>query len=79
MDCSPLDWVLQRQPHFWAHHHWITAPLAPAPPVQRNQFNYSERAAQTYTNPLKTRVISTLPPETGRTAGNMTQWALMDA
>lgn len=56
------------------------SPVSPlCPPVQRNQFNYSERAAQTYTNPLKTRVISTLPPETGRTAGNMTQWALMDA
>ena len=47
--------------------------------LQRNQFNFTERAAQTYVNPLKTRVISTLPPETGRASGLMTQWALYDA
>ena len=28
----------------------------------KNQFNYSERAAQTYTNPLRTRSVETEPP-----------------
>ncbi len=46
---------------------------------QRNQFNFTERAAQTFNNTTKTRVISTTPPDSATTSGNMTQWALYDA
>jgi hypothetical protein len=31
--------------------------------LQRNQFNFTERAVQCYTQPIKTRVVSTTPPE----------------
>lgn len=47
--------------------------------LQRNQFNFTERAAQTYVNPIKTRVVSTTPPETAHSSGVMTQWAMYDA
>lgn len=46
---------------------------------QRNQFNYTERAAQTYNNTIKTRVVSTIPPESTDAVGAMTQWMLHDA
>jgi dynein intermediate chain 1, axonemal len=46
---------------------------------QRNQFNYTERAAQTYNNTVKSRVVSTVPPESATTQGRMTQWSLYDA
>lgn len=47
--------------------------------LQRNQFNFSERAAQMYSAGFKTRVISTVPPETSEASGSMTQWQLYDA
>jgi dynein intermediate chain 1 len=47
--------------------------------TQRNQFNFTERAAQTYNPTTKTRTISTTPPETTNGSGIMTQWALYDA
>lgn len=47
--------------------------------MQRNQFNYTERAAQTYNNSMKTRIVSTVPPESAITSGRMTQWNLYDA
>ena len=47
--------------------------------TQRNQFNFTERAAQTYKNTTKTRVVSTLPPESTNDQGSMSQWALYDA
>jgi dynein intermediate chain 1 len=45
----------------------------------RNQFNYTERAAQTYNNSVKARLVSTVPPESATTSGRMTQWSLYDA
>jgi dynein intermediate chain 1 len=47
--------------------------------LQRNQFNFTERAAQTYNPSMKTRVIGTIPPESTDGHGQMTQWALYDA
>jgi dynein intermediate chain 1 len=47
--------------------------------LQRNQFNFTERAAQTYCPPSKSRVVSTIPPETNESGGLMTQWMLYDA
>ena len=47
--------------------------------VQRNQFNFTERAAQSFDNTTKTRVVSTTPPESTSARGSMTQWALYDA
>lgn len=39
----------------------------------RNQFNFSERAAQTFNNPLRERGTSTEPPPTANMSGNPTQ------
>jgi len=47
--------------------------------MQRNQFNFTERAAQTFDNSTKVRVISTIPPESVTAHGRMTQWELYDA
>jgi len=47
--------------------------------LQRNQFNFSERAAQMYSAGHKSRVVSTVPPETADAGGSMTQWQLYDA
>ena len=47
--------------------------------VQRNQFNFTERAVQSFDNTTKTRVVSTTPPESVSVRGSMTQWALYDA
>jgi dynein intermediate chain 1, axonemal len=47
--------------------------------LQRNQFNYTERAAQTYVAQTKHRVISTEPPHTAESSGSMSQWRIYDA
>jgi dynein intermediate chain 1 len=47
--------------------------------TQRNQFNFTERATQTYNATIKSRVISTTPPDSANAVGSMTQWALHDA
>ena len=47
--------------------------------TQRNQFNFTGRAAQTYTHTTKTRVVSTQPPDSTNAQGFMSQWALHDA
>lgn len=44
----------------------------------RNQFNYSERAAQTYTSAQVSRGVSTQPPKTRSLAGTFSQWDLYD-
>ena len=40
---------------------------ADAPKTGKNQFNYSERAAQTFNNTLRTRGVATEPPPVVRT------------
>lgn len=44
----------------------------------RNQFNYSERAAQTVNNPLRNRECSTEPPPTLTFSETTTQYAIFD-
>ncbi|XP_050402811.1 dynein intermediate chain 2, ciliary isoform X2 [Patella vulgata] len=54
----------------------------PAPTDKRkltNQFNYSERASQTYNNPYRERGTATEPPPRATFAGNVTQWEIYDA
>mmetsp|Transcript_9642 Transcript_9642/g.39331 ORF Transcript_9642/g.39331 Transcript_9642/m.39331 type:complete len:647 (-) Transcript_9642:1447-3387(-) len=45
---------------------------------QKNQFNYSERAAQTFNNPLRERGISTKPPAVVNFSGAVSQWHIHD-
>jgi dynein intermediate chain 1 len=44
----------------------------------KNQFNYSERAAQTYTNPLRQRSVETEPPPVVSYQATVTQWEIYD-
>ncbi|TMW68544.1 hypothetical protein Poli38472_006012 [Pythium oligandrum] len=44
----------------------------------KNQFNYSERAAQTYTNPLRHRSVETEPPPVVSFQATVTQWEIYD-
>lgn len=44
----------------------------------KNQFNYSERAAQTYTNPLRKRAVETEPPPVVSFMATVTQWEIYD-
>ena len=45
----------------------------------KNQFNYSDRAAQTFNQTRKERCVSTVPPETRTFGATMTQWDIYDA
>lgn len=45
---------------------------------RKNQFNYSERAVQTFNNPLRDRCISTKPPAVANFAGTVSQWEIHD-
>merc|ERR1711871_1376480 len=45
----------------------------------KNQFNYSERAAQTFNNPLRNRGIETQPPPVCSFAATISQWEIYDA
>lgn len=44
-----------------------------------NQFNFSERASQTYNNPLRERGTATEPPPRATYSSNVTQWEIYDA
>lgn len=44
-----------------------------------NQFNFSERASQTYNNPLRERGTTTEPPPRATYSSNVTQWEIYDA
>ena len=44
-----------------------------------NQFNFSERASQTYNNPARERSTMTEPPPRLSYASNATQWEIYDA
>ncbi|KAG2499404.1 hypothetical protein HYH03_002978 [Edaphochlamys debaryana] len=44
----------------------------------RNQFNFSERAAQTLNYPLRERETFTEPPPTATVSGTCTQWEIYD-
>lgn len=44
-----------------------------------NQFNFSERASQTYNNPYRERGTATEPPPRVTFSGSVTQWEIFDA
>lgn len=47
--------------------------------VLRNQFNFSERAAQTFNNPYRHREEQTEPPPRADFSGTVNQWRIFDA
>jgi len=53
----------------------------PAGPKKKltNQFNFSDRACQTYNNPARDRATVTEPPPRASFASNVTQWEIYDA
>ncbi|KAH9524710.1 hypothetical protein Btru_027600 [Bulinus truncatus] len=64
----------------------VTSPSASQPKVKAksekkltNQFNFSERASQTYNNPFRDRGTVTEPPPRASFASNVTQWEIYDA
>ncbi|XP_013403907.1 dynein intermediate chain 2, ciliary isoform X2 [Lingula anatina] len=53
---------------------------APAKPEKlTNQFNFSERASQTYNNPYRERGTATEPPPRLNFSANVSQWEIFDA
>jgi len=52
---------------------------ADAPKTGKNQFNYSERAAQTFNNVLRSRGVATQPPPVVQFSATVTQWDIYDA
>lgn len=52
---------------------------AEAPKTGKNQFNYSERAAQTFNNVLRSRGVATEPPPVNQFNATVTQWDIYDA
>lgn len=52
---------------------------APKKETLRNQFNFSERASQTFNNPHRDRETSTEPPPRATFSDTATQWAIYDA
>lgn len=45
----------------------------------KNQFNYSDRASQTFNNPLKSRGMHTEPPPKTQFSEQVTQWMIYDS
>lgn len=52
---------------------------AAGPKKLTNQFNFSERASQTYNNPYRERTTATEPPPRASFSSNATQWEIFDA
>lgn len=52
---------------------------ADAPKTGKNQFNYSERAAQTFNNTLRSRGVATEPPPVVQFFATVTQWEIFDS
>lgn len=52
---------------------------AEAPKTGKNQFNYSERAAQTFNNSYRSRGVATEPPPVVNFSSSVTQWEIFDA
>jgi dynein intermediate chain 1 len=49
------------------------------PKTGKNQFNYSERAAQTFNNSVRSRGVSTEPPPVVSFSATVTQWEIFDS
>ncbi|KAL7537747.1 hypothetical protein ACHAXR_008038 [Thalassiosira sp. AJA248-18] len=45
----------------------------------KNQFNFSERASQTFNNPMKSRGVHTEPPPTTQYQDEVSQWKIHDS
>jgi dynein intermediate chain 1 len=45
----------------------------------KNQFNYSERAAQTFDNPYRNRGVATMPPPVSGFSATVSQWEIYDS
>lgn len=52
---------------------------AQAPKTGKNQFNYSERAAQTFNNSTKSRGVATEPPPVVQFCATVSQWDIFDS
>eukprot|EP01035_Chromulina_nebulosa_P034128 gene34128-45756_t len=52
---------------------------AEAPKTGKNQFNFSERAAQTFNNILRSRGVATQPPPVVQFVATVTQWDIYDS
>lgn len=50
-----------------------------APESTKNQFNYSERAAQTFNNPMRERGVVTEPPPMLSFKNTVAQWEIYDS
>lgn len=44
----------------------------------KNQFNFSERATQTFNNPMRAKMMNTEPPPTSVSCSNVSQWDIYD-
>lgn len=45
----------------------------------KNQFNFSERATQTFNNPTRSREVNTEPPPVTQYSANVSQWQIYDS
>jgi len=45
----------------------------------KNQFNFSDRATQTFNNPMREREATTEPPPTAEISGSISKWEIFDA
>ena len=52
---------------------------AEVPKTGKNQFNFSERAAQTFNNILRSRGVATQPPPVVQFVATVTQWDIYDS
>lgn len=46
--------------------------------ITRNQFNYSDRAAQTFTAPMREKSVTTKPPPRAIYGNNVNKWKIYD-
>ncbi|KAL9188369.1 hypothetical protein ACHAXT_006747 [Thalassiosira profunda] len=56
-----------------------SAAAASAVDSSKNQFNFSERASQTFNNPLKSRGVHTEPPPVTQYSDDVSQWKIHDS
>ncbi|KAL7428682.1 hypothetical protein ACHAXM_001375 [Skeletonema potamos] len=56
-----------------------TSPASTDPIKAKNQFNFSERASQTFNNPLKSRAVNTEPPLVTQYQDDVSQWKIYDS
>jgi dynein intermediate chain 1 len=57
----------------------VSTSTSGVPNQRKNQFNYSERASQTFNNPLRSRGVRTSPPPVTQYSEQVNQWIIYDA